>query len=325
MTDAIGRTMARLLITRRNLLEWTTAAQVKARGNLALSGFYRQMAGGIVAAAATAVLVLGLEPGAASIAAPFVALWLLSPIVARSVSLPATESGSEQLSDADVESLRVTARRTWLFFETFVGPDDNGLPPDNFQDDPAPVVAHRTSPTNIGMYLLATVTARDFGWIGTLEMVERLEETLATIGKLERFRGHLYNWYDTRDLRRLEPEYVSSVDSGNLAGHLLTLSNACRQMIDQPLPVAAALTGVGDAMMLTRVASAAIGDGRSQTLTRRDLDEALVCHGRTATSSREHRRPGRNTWASSPQPPVRCPTWPQHWLPNAVKAPTASW
>ena len=110
-------------------------------------------------------------------------LWLLSPIVARWVSLPARESAAEQLSDADIESLRLTARRTWLFFETFVGPEDHGLPPDNFQDDPAPVVAHRTSPTNIGMYLLATVTARDFGWIGTLEMVERLEATLATIGR----------------------------------------------------------------------------------------------------------------------------------------------
>src|SRR6185503_2369188 len=108
------------------------------------------------------------------------------------------------------------------------------LPPDNFQDDPAPLVAERTSPTNIGMYLLATVTARDFGWIGTLEMVERLEATLATIASLERFRGHLYNWYDTRSLDRLEPAYVSSVDSGNLAGHLLTLSSACRQMIDAP-------------------------------------------------------------------------------------------
>ena len=98
------------------------------------------------------------------------------------------------------------------------------------------------------MYLLASVTARDFGWIGTLEMVERLEATLATIGSLERFRGHLYNWYDTRDLHRLEPAYVSSVDSGNLAGHLLALSNACRQMIDQPLPFAAALAGIGDAI-----------------------------------------------------------------------------
>ena len=126
------------------------------------------------------------------------------------------------------------------------------------------------------MYLLATVTARDFGWIGTHEMVERLETTLATIDRLERFRGHLYNWYDTRDLRRLDPQYVSSVDSGNLAGHLLTLASACRQMIDQPLPVAAALAGIGDGITLARVAAGDIGDDRrGQTLTRRHLDEAL--------------------------------------------------
>ncbi len=276
MGDAILRTLARLYATRRNLLEWTTAAQAKASQDLDLAGFYRQMAGGVAIAAAAAVLVLAVKPGAVWIAAPFVVLWLLSPRVARWVSLPPPESAAGQLSAADVGALRLTARRTWRFFETFVGPEDHALPPDNFQDDPRPVVAHRTSPTNIGIYLLATVTARDFGWIGTLEMVERLEATLATIGKLERFRGHLYNWYDTRDLRRLEPAYVSSVDSGNLAGHLLALSNACRQMIDQPLPVAAALAGIGDGIALTREAAGAISDDRrTQTLTRRHLDQAL--------------------------------------------------
>jgi len=276
MVDAIVRTLARLYATRRNLLEWTTAAQAKASGDLDLAGFYRQMAGGVAIAAATAVLVLAAKPGAGWIAAPFVVLWLLSPLVARWVSLPPPESAAGQLSAADVGALRLTARRTWRYFETFVGPEDHALPPDNFQDDPRPLVAHRTSPTNIGIYLLATVTARDFGWIGTLEMVERLEATLATIGSLERFRGHLFNWYDTRDLHRLEPAYVSSVDSGNLAGHLLALSNACRQMIDQPLPVAAALAGIGDGIALTREAAAAISDDRrSQTLTRRHLDQAL--------------------------------------------------
>ncbi|HEY8762328.1 MAG TPA: glucoamylase family protein, partial [Candidatus Dormibacteraeota bacterium] len=276
MVDAILRTLARLYATRRHLLEWMTAAQAKASQDLDVAGFYWQMAGGVVIAAATAVLVLVVKPGAGWIAAPFVVLWLLSPLVARWVSLPPPESAAEQLSATDVGALRLTARRTWRFFETFVGPEDHGLPPDNFQDDPRPAVAYRTSPTNIGMYLLATVTARDFGWIGTFEMVERLEATLATIGSLEHFRGHLYNWYDTRDLHRLEPAYVSSVDSGNLAGHLLALSNACRQMIDQPLPVAAALAGIGDAIALTREAAAAIrNDRRSQTLTRRQLDEAL--------------------------------------------------
>jgi cyclic beta-1,2-glucan synthetase len=276
MVDAILRTLARLYVTRHHLLEWTTAAQAKASHERDLAGFYRQMAGGLAIAAATAVLVLAVKPGAGWIAAPFVVLWLLSPLVARWVSLPPPDPAAEQLSAADVSALRETARRTWRFFETFVGPADHGLPPDNFQDDPSPLVAHRTSPTNIGMYLLATVTARDFGWIGTLDMVERLETTLATIGSLERFRGHLYNWYETRDLHPLEPAYVSSVDSGNLAGHLLALSNACRQMIDQPLPIAAALAGIDDAVALTRQAAGAIDDDRrSQTITRRHLDEAL--------------------------------------------------
>ena len=276
MVDAIVRTLARLYVTRRNLLEWTTAAQAKASRDLGLVGFYRQMAGGVVVAVATAVLVLAATPSAVWIAAPFVVLWVLSPLIARWISVPPVESGVEQLSTDEIEALRLTARRTWLFFETFVGPDDHGLPPDNFQDDPVAAVAHRTSPTNIGMYLLATVTARDFGWIGTIDMVERLEETLTTIEGLERFRGHLYNWYDTRDLRRLEPDYVSSVDSGNLAGHLLTLSNACRQMIDQPMPVGAALAGIADGISLARTAADSIGDGRrSQTLSRRHLDEAL--------------------------------------------------
>ena len=241
MIDAIGRTLARLVFTRRNLLEWRTAAQAKASRHLRLAGFFRQMVGGTAVAVVAGVLVLVAgKSGVASIAAPFIVMWLLSPIVARVVSVPVSELANGELSSDDVETLRLTARRTWLFFETFVDKEDNWLPPDNFQDDPKPVIEHRTSPTNIGMYLLAAITARDFGWIGTLDMVERLEQTLETLGKLELFRGHLYNWYDTRDLRQLEPAYVSSVDSGNLAGHLLTLSNACRQMIDQPLPVAAA-------------------------------------------------------------------------------------
>ena len=109
------------------------------------------------------------------------------------------------------------------------------LPPDNFQEDPAPALAHRTSPTNIGLYLLSVVSARDFGWIGTAEAVERLEATLATMSDLARFRGHFYNWYDTRDLRPLDPQYVSSVDSGNLAGHLIALANACREWRSLPL------------------------------------------------------------------------------------------
>ena len=125
------------------------------------------------------------------------------PPLAGIVSRPPVGSGGTALAAADAQALRLIARRTWRFFEAFVGPEDHALPPDNFQEDPQPVVAHRTSPTNIGLYLLSTVTAQDLGWIGTADMVERLEATLATIDQLERFRGHLYNWYDTRTLEPL--------------------------------------------------------------------------------------------------------------------------
>jgi cyclic beta-1,2-glucan synthetase len=131
------------------------------------------------------------------------------------------------VSDDDRRALRITARRTWRFFETYVTSADNMLPPDNFQEDPAPVLARRTSPTNIGLYLLSVAAAHDFGWNGLLDTVERVEATLATMGRLARFRGHFYNWYGTADLRPLEPRYVSTVDSGNLAGHLIALANAC--------------------------------------------------------------------------------------------------
>ena len=277
MLDAILRTLTRVYVTHRDLLEWTTAAQARARRGLDVPGFYRSMAGGIVIAVAWGLLVLLVTPSSGPVAAPFVMLWLASPLVARWISLTPRESDRRELSDADARALRLVGRRTWRFFETFVGEEDHALPPDNFQEAPKPVVAHRTSPTNIGMYLLSTVTARDLGWIGTRDMMERLEATLATVRGLERLHGHLYNWYDTRDLRPLEPAYLSSVDSGNLCGHLLALSGACREMLEQPLPVEAALAGIDDAIELTRRAAAAIeGQPRTESVTRRDLDDALA-------------------------------------------------
>src|SRR5207237_6220172 len=160
--------------------------------------------------------------------------WAASPTVARWSSLPWLAVRTKAPSAAEARALRLIARRTWRFFTTFVGAEDHALPPDNFQEDPSPVVAHRTSPTNLGLYLLSTVTARDFGWLGTVDAVERLEATLDTMQRLERFRGHFYNWYGTRDCRPLEPRYVSSVDSGNLAGHLIALRPPCRTLSERP-------------------------------------------------------------------------------------------
>jgi cyclic beta-1,2-glucan synthetase len=151
------------------------------------------------------------------------------------------------------------------------------LPPDNFQEDPRPVVAHRTSPTNIGLYLLASVSARDFGWAGTLETVERIEATLATLQRMQRLRGHFYNWYDTRDLRPLEPRYVSTVDSGNLAAHLIALANACREWADPSTSAVAVLAGASDTVDLALEALLAIpADQRTQHVGRVQLEAALA-------------------------------------------------
>ncbi|EWY41660.1 glycosyl transferase [Skermanella stibiiresistens SB22] len=229
MGDAVARTLVRLFVTRRHLLEWVTAAQARVSPRLDLAGFYGQMAGGVVLGVAAGLAVVAFAPAAWPVALPFVALWLAAPAVALWTSRSPTAASQLGASEDEARTLRLIARRTWRFFETFVTPAENNLPPDNFQEDPRPVVAHRTSPTNIGLYLLSTVAARDFGWAGRLETIERLEATLTTMGKLRRFRGHLFNWYETRDLRVLEPAYVSSVDSGNLAGHLIALANTCKE------------------------------------------------------------------------------------------------
>jgi cyclic beta-1,2-glucan synthetase len=276
MSDAISRTLWRLLVRRRRLLEWFTAAQAKFSLPLDVPGFYRRMAGGVGLAVAVAAFVAATGESGVAVAAPFVLLWLLSPAFAQWASRPPALAGRVLTSPDDARALRLIGRRTWRFFETFVTTGDHMLPPDNFQEDPKPVVAHRTSPTNIGLYLLSVVAARHFNWIGTLDTVERLEATLGTMQRLDRFRGHFYNWYDTRDLRPLDPRYISSVDSGNLAGHLVALGNACRGMCRAPSSSREWIAGVDDVLALTREAlHARTGNQRAQTVTRKQLDEAL--------------------------------------------------
>ena len=276
MTDAIGRTLYRLFVSHRRMLEWVTAAQAKMITHLGFGGFYRRMAGGVALGVVTAVIVACTRLASLPIAAPFAILWILSPAIARWASLPPSVAGSKPPSAADRQALRLTARRTWRFFETFVTAEDNMLPPDNFQEDPKPVLAHRTSPTNLGLYLLSVIAAHDFGWMSALETTQRLGATLETLNMLELFRGHFYNWYETRNLRPLDPKYVSSVDSGNLAGHLIAIGNACREMIGRPVVAAQRRAGIADAIALTRESLGLLAaDRRTHTVTPKQLAEAL--------------------------------------------------
>jgi cyclic beta-1,2-glucan synthetase len=276
MLDAIGRTLFRLFVSRRNLLQWVTAAQANLRPRLDLNGAYRRMGGGVAVALLAAALIEHFQPHAWAVAMPFVILWAASPAIAVWISLSPLDAGRVAVTDADARALRLVARRTWRYFETFVTADDQMLPPDNFQQDPRPVLAHRTSPTNIGLYLLSTVSARDFGWVGASETVERLEATFATLQQLQQHRGHFYNWYDTRDLRPLEPRYVSSVDSGNLAAHLIAVANACREWADVPMVDRLACEGVADSLSLAREALHELpADLRRHTSGAAQLESAL--------------------------------------------------
>jgi cyclic beta-1,2-glucan synthetase len=251
MGDAIVRTLIRVFLTRRHLLQWVTAAQATDNPRLNIAQCYRWMAGGPAIGSIALGLAVWSAPGVWLLALPFAVLWIASPAAALWASRSSAGPRRFRASKSDIGVLRTTARRTWRFFETFVTPADNMLPPDNFQEDPAPVLAHRTSPTNLGLYLLSVVSAHDFGWVGLADTTDRLEATLATMARMSSFRGHFYNWYDTTDLRPLEPTYVSTVDSGNLAGHLIALASACRGWRG---PAGAATgvwrEGVGDALDL---------------------------------------------------------------------------
>jgi cyclic beta-1,2-glucan synthetase len=276
MGDAIARTLFRVFVRRRKLLEWVTAAQSKLSARLGLFGMYLWMSGGVALAAVAGAIVGWAAPASWPVVAAFIIPWILSPAVALWASLPLFVARANPISRADAQALRLTARRTWRFFETFVTAEEHALPPDNFQEEPKPVIAHRTSPTNIGLYLLSVIAARDFGWMGTHEAVDRIEATLETMKRMERCRGHFYNWYDTRKLRPLEPRYVSAVDSGNLAGHLIALRSACREMINGPPVSEEWLRGIEDALRLTRESlGLLVDDRRTHTVTRKHLEDAL--------------------------------------------------
>jgi cyclic beta-1,2-glucan synthetase len=276
MSDAIIRTIGRVAITRKNLLEWVTTAQATDGVDRRLPSIFKRMAGGVSLAIVALLATAFGRPQNLLAALPFVVLWCAAPAVSRWISLPPIPNEAEPLSPVDLQIIRSVSRRTWRYFETFVAAGENSLPPDNFQETPRPVVAHRTSPTNIGLYLLSTVTACDLGWIGTLDTVGRLEATLETLGKLEKYRGHFYNWYDTRDLHPLDPKYISSVDSGNIAGHLLAVGHACRDLMRKPSLGAITLDGVRDAIELLRRALTETTDARrTHLVTRKHLSNAV--------------------------------------------------
>ncbi len=279
--DAIARTTWRMLVTHKRLLEWSPSGDPNknARGSRigGLAGVCRTMWFAPFIAVAAIIYLALFNPAVLGMAAPILLLWFASPVIAWWISRPLARDEA-RLRPGQTVFLQKLSRKTWAYFETLAGPEEHWLPPDNYQDYPAPAVAHRTSPTNMGLALLANLSAHDFGYISTRQLIERTANALSTMEALERYQGHFYNWYDTQSLKPLPPKYVSTVDSGNLAAHLLTLRQGLLALADQPVLGPQVFTGLRDTLwILLDVAAKTGSDGDASVLLdqlRKELESA---------------------------------------------------
>jgi cellobiose phosphorylase len=278
--DAVLRTLWRMLITRRHLLEWNPPAGGPYRNSrTGLAGSFLTMwMAPVVATAAAGYLTLS-KPDAITVAWPVLGLWLASPAIAWWISRPVVHRRTRLLAE-QTGFLRRLSRKTWAFFETFIGPEDNWLPPDNYQEHPVAAVAHRTSPTNMGLALLANLAAHDFGYVTAGECIERTSRSIHTLNMLERYRGHFYNWYDTQSLKPLPPLYISTVDSGNLAAYLLTLRSGLLELPDDKILGPRLLDGLRDTLM---VLVDAMGGTLPARLTEFQIELDAACRDNPAT------------------------------------------
>jgi cyclic beta-1,2-glucan synthetase len=279
--NAVLRTLWRMLVTHKRLLEWNTAADSRRASRRGLAGSYQTMwSAPVLAVAASVYLVLSM-PAALAVAGPVLLLWFASPAVAWWISRPLARRGA-RLSADQINFLRNLSRKTWSFFEYFVGPEDHWLPPDNYQEQPVAVVAHRTSPTNMGLALLANLSAYDFCYISAGQLMERTTNALDTMSKLERNRGHFYNWYSTQSLKPLTPLYISTVDSGNLAGHLLTLRAGLLELSGRKIVGPGIFDGLNDTL---RVLAEIMGEAAPARLAKLQHDVEAVCRSQPTTLS----------------------------------------
>lgn len=248
MLDAVVRTIYRVGCSRKNMLEWVTAADVEAGAKNTVAAYLRKM---WIIVPASAIVVLGAVWSNSSIAIACLTalLWLLSPLIAQCISRP-VQKKQPGLTHSDIEMLRKISRKTWGYFEDLAGEEDNYLPPDNYQEDPPRGPAHRTSPTNIGLMLISVLSACDMGYIGIKAMADILDHTIGTVERMEKWKGHLFNWYDTTTLETLRPMYISTVDSGNFVGYLIVVREGLKEYLNRKTPSPSLAIGIKDTLEL---------------------------------------------------------------------------
>ena len=234
MIKAMIVTLWRVIVSKMNMLEWTTSFESDASQNDSLWGYYKNMQAAIWVASALVLCTVVFNPSLIILSSLLFIVWGISPYLAYKISRERCEKPSQTLEKETLE-LRMTARRTWNYFESFAGQEYNYLAPDNYQEDPFKGVAERTSPTNIGLGALAILTASDLGYIGINQMADALVCTISTIEELQKWNGHLYNWYDIKTLKPLKPYFVSTVDSGNLVCYLTVLEQGLLGYLNQPI------------------------------------------------------------------------------------------
>ncbi|HTW67790.1 MAG TPA: glucoamylase family protein [Bryobacteraceae bacterium] len=251
--DAIARVTYRRKVTHRRLLEWETAEAAAKDVNRRTTSTLRQM---LVISGVSVILmiVLGVK-GAFAPTSAFLLLWFTSPAILIWLSRPTPAATRVDLSRTETLILRRLARRTWRYFDDLVNDESNWLPPDNSQLALHVEVAQRTSPTNIGFWFTSALTAADLGYLTVDDFVSRCTRTFATLDRLERYEGHLLNWYDTRTLQPLIPRYVSTVDSGNLIASLWVLQKGCEDLLQAPLLGPSCLKALADTLAILREAS----------------------------------------------------------------------
>ncbi len=244
-------TVVRMLITGKSLLQWSPVSETDKHNRDDFIAFCRTMFIGPIFSLLITNYLINEKSNALIVAFPILFLWFVSPVLAWWLSQP-IKARVPKLTANQIVFLRLLARKTWAFFETFVSSEENWLPPDNYQENRPIALAHRTSPTNIGLSLLSTLSAYDFGYISTKQLIERIDNTVTTMESLSRYKGHFYNWYDTQSLKQLSPSYISTVDSGNLSGCLLTLETGINALLKERIVSTVLFNGLDDTLTLLK-------------------------------------------------------------------------
>lgn len=248
MLRAIGITLVRVFVTGKNLLEWVTSADMERSQKNSLASYLKKMRVSFGFGIGLPIVSYFIKPEAFGLSMFIAMLWISAPFVAYFISIE-REVKPQLISKEDKQMLRLAARKTWRYFEEFSNSSTHHLIPDNYQVEPPTGLAYRTSPTNIGLNLMAILSAQDLGYFNLSHSAYLIHQTITVMEDLDKWNGHLYNWYDTTTLKPLHPVYVSTVDSGNLAGYLITVRQGLKLSLDEPLIRRRFINGLEDTLL----------------------------------------------------------------------------